>query len=178
MTDEDKGSGTSTTVKILQATSTTLETADHASLGLGAVERAAPGITKAAANIISESVPIIGPAGGATIKTLGAFGGKIAVPLQLVIGTGEVIYDVHKGDYKAAGEDAGGTIGGIAGGIAMGAAIGTMVPIPIVGTVVGGIVGGVLSGWWGGKKAGGAIADHFIGKAAAAKAEQASNPGV
>ncbi|HVW36239.1 MAG TPA: hypothetical protein VHB99_03000, partial [Pirellulales bacterium] len=169
MSDEQKQPPTSATIKVLEGTVKTMKITDNAALGMGAIENVLPGVTKAAAATLSESAPIIGPIAGKTVGFLGRWGGRVAVPLQLVVGTGEAIYHGVKGQYEDMGGDIGGTVGGIGGGIAVGAAIGSVVPG--VGTVIGGAIGGVI-GYFGGEKAGRAIAGHFVASAAAAKSDK------
>lgn len=167
MAEKENTHERSTTVKVLEGTVTTMKVTDRAALGMGAVENVIPGVTKAAATTLSEAAPVVGPMAGKTVSFLGRWGGRVAVPLQIAIGGGSAIYHGVKGNYVEMGGDIGGTVGGVGGGILMGAAIGSVVPG--VGTVIGGAIGGVI-GYFGGEKAGKAIAGHFV-KSAAAKEE-------
>ncbi|HTK84114.1 MAG TPA: hypothetical protein VL625_03420 [Patescibacteria group bacterium] len=167
MSEEEKQTKTSTAVNVIHGTVTAMKVTDNAALGMGSIETVLPGISKAAATTISESAPIIGPIAGKTVGFLARWGGRVAVPLQIVVGGGSAIYHGVKGQYEDMGGDIGGTVGGIGGGIAVGAAIGSIVPG--VGTVIGGAIGGVI-GYFGGEKAGRAIARHYVERNAEEKA--------
>jgi archaellum component FlaC len=83
---------------------------------------------------------------------LGGVLGKVALPVSILSGLGN-IFSAPEGEKGAAiGESAGGILGGIGGGAAAGAAVGSI--IPGVGTAIGGVAGGI----------GGGIAGSSLGK--------------